>query len=368
MGGGPLADTHVTSRQGMTVSIGNLDQIGTQTWNDFVGRHPLGTVYHHSAWHQAIERTYGHRGTYCVINGGSGIEAALPFVEVRNPPFRKRLVAYPYSDACDPLVEREEEAEAITRRMEEYRQARGARSTEIRTYRYFEKAGGAGAGETPSYYDFVLSLEKDPDRLFRSFHKDCVQRAIKKARASGVEVTEGTSFDDVKDFYRLHVGTRKRLGVPPQPLRFFRNLWEALCPLGMLSVFVAREGGQAIAAVVQLKFKDTVYYKFAASDSRYLGMRPNHLIIWNMIERGVEEGFSYLDFGRTYPGDIGLMQWKSRWGTEQKSLAYIHPFGTGKSRFSLEGNKANLFINALLRKMPCFAVKLSGQIFYRYLA
>jgi hypothetical protein len=352
----------------MTVNIKNLDQIGAKVWDGFVERHLLGTVYHHSAWHRAIEKTYGHRGMYCVVDGSAGLEAALPFVEVRNPPLKKRLVAYPYSDACDPLVETEGELEAITRKMEEHRKAGGAKSMEIRTYRLFEKAGHAEGKETPSYYDFVLNLERDTGRLFRSFHKDCVQRAIKKARTSGVEVAEGRSFDDMRDFYGLHVTTRKRLGVPVQPLRFFRNVWESLCPPGMLSVFLARVQGQAVAGVVQLKYKDTVYYKFAASDSRYLGMRPNHLIIWTMIEKAIEEGFSYLDFGRTYSGDTGLMQWKSRWGTQQKGLVYIHPFGNGKSRFNQEGNKMNLLLNALLRKMPCFAVKLSGQVFYRYLA
>lgn len=352
----------------MVAGIESLEQIGTDRWNRFVEGHPLGSVYHHAGWHEAIERTYGHKGSYCVLGGSSGIAAALPFVMVRNPPLKRRVVSYPYSDACDPLVGNEEELRAITLEMEEYRKARGAKSIEIRTHRLFEKVPEAMKEEAPRYFNFVLDLRKDEERLLRSFHRDCVQRAIKKAKASSIQVVEGESFDDMKDFYGLHVSTRKRLGVPVQPFLFFKNLWEILRPLKMISVFVAKEHGAAIAGVVQLRFRDTVYYKFAAADSRYLGRKPNHLIIWRMIQRAREEGLGCLDFGRTYVGDAGLMQWKSRWGTEQKSLVYIHPADDGKSRFNQEGNRTNMILNGIIRKMPCFAVRLSGQLFYRYLA
>jgi lipid II:glycine glycyltransferase (peptidoglycan interpeptide bridge formation enzyme) len=352
----------------MTASIKSLEQIGAEAWDRFIERHPLAGVYHHAGWHETIERTYGYKGSYCIIEGANDIEAALPFVLVNNPPLKKRLVSYPYSDACDPLVKSGEELRAITEKMEEYRTARGARSTEIRTYRLFEKVPHGIPAGAPRYHNYVLDLRKDTKALFRSFHRDCVQRAIKKAKASSVEVVEAQTFDDMKDFYRLHISTRKRLGVPVQPFRFFRNLWETLHPLKMVSLLVAREQGRAIAGVVQLKFKDSVYYKFAAADRQFLAKRPNHLIIWSMIQNAVEEGFSYLDFGRTYVGDEGLMQWKMRWGTEQKDFNYLYPSDSGGNRFNQQGAAANAILNGVLQKMPCFVVRLSGELFYRYLA
>ena len=105
-----------------------------------------------------------------------------------------------------------------------------------------------------------------------------------------MEVVEGKTAADMGEFYRLHTATRKRLGVPVQPFRFFRNLWEILQPPGIASLLLARDGGKTIAGIVQLKFKDTVYYKFAASDRRSLAKNPNHLIIWRMIEDAQRDG------------------------------------------------------------------------------
>jgi CelD/BcsL family acetyltransferase involved in cellulose biosynthesis len=351
----------------MKAEIRSIEQIGPGAWRRFIGDHPLSGVYHHEGWHGVIEKTYGYKADYCVIYGEDGIEAALPFVRVSGP-LRRRLVSYPYSDACDPLVKDSAQLGAIMQKVEELRAGQRIASAEQRTYHLMDYLPETPFSGEATYCNYVLDLSPGSGRLFKLFHKDCVQRAIKKAQKSSVEVTEGRTIADLKEFYRLHTDTRKRLGSPVQPFRFFANLWEILYPPGVVSLLLAREGGTNIAGVVQLKFKDTVYYKFAASDRRRLASKPNHLIIWKMIEDAQREGYRYLDFGRTFTGDSGLMQWKARWGAGRHDFRYVYPADSGGSRFNREGNRANAVLSGILKRMPAFIVRASGELFYRYLA
>ncbi len=350
-----------------TARIKSMEEVGEDAWERFIGRHPLSAVYHHAAWHRVVEKTYGYKSKYCVIGNGE-IEAALPFVPVRGLSMKTRLVSYPFSDACDPLVSGKEDMAAIIGTVEDFRAAQGITSAELRTYRLAEAVPGATPGGPAKYCNFVLDLGGNAKDLFRSFHKDCVQRAIRKAQNSSVEVVEGATLDDMKEFYRLHTATRKRLGVPVQPFRFFKNLWEILYPLKIASLLLARADGVNIAGVVQLKFKESVYYKFAASDRGSIAKKPNHLIIWKMVEDAIREGYRYLDFGRTYVGDSGLMQWKARWGAARKDLTYVYPAGCGENSFHREDSRTNGVLSNILRNMPCFVVRASGEVFYRFLA
>ncbi len=352
----------------MVAGVKDIRQVGAEAWDRFVERHALGNVYHCSKWHEVIEKTYGYRASYCTLERGGEIVAALPFVLVHNLLTRNRLVSYPFSDACDPLVQDNAELEALIGAVEEYRNRRHVRSAEIRTYRLPGKVPGFVLDGSPKYCDFVLTLNGDCQQIFRSFHRNCIQRGIRKAQYYRVEIVEGKTFDDMRTFYDLHIRTRKRHGVPPQPLRFFRNLWDTFSSPGMLSVLLARINGVAVAGVVTLKFKDTVYYKFAAAEKRYLVKRPNHLLLWRIIENAIGEGYRYLDLGRTFVEDAGLMRWKARWGALPRSLEYLNPVDCIESRFTQQGNQTNTWLSGMLKRMPCCAVRMSGELFYRYLA
>lgn len=352
----------------MVAGVKHIGQVGAEVWDGFVDQHALGNLYHSSKWHEVIEKTYGYTGSYCTVEEGNHIVAALPFVLVRNLLSRRRLVSYPFSDTCDPLVEDGEQLEALIGAIEQYREDRHVRSAEIRTYRLSRKLPGFALDGPPRYCNFVLRLDDNPQNIFRSFHKNCIQRGIRKAGYYHIEITEGKTFDDMRTFYDLHIHTRKRHGTPPQPLRFFRNLWNTFYPSKELAVLLAWARGIPLAGVITLRFKDTVYYKFAAAEKRYMVKRPNHLLLWRIIEDAMAEGYRYLDLGRTFVKDTGLMRWKARWGALPRRLDYVNPVDCIESRFTQQGTRTNTLLGNIVKNMPCCAVRLTGELFYRYLA
>ena len=65
------------------------------------------------------------------------------------------------------------------------------------------------------------------------------RRALRKAGHSGVTTRISTSWDAMLVFHRLHLATRRRHGVPPQPLAFFRNIQREILASGHGFIVIA---------------------------------------------------------------------------------------------------------------------------------
>ena len=336
-------------------------------WNDFVTRHPLGTIYHHSLWQNVIRKTYGYQPLYhLLLNESSSLEAAISSVFVRSRFTGNRIISYPFSDSCDPLVSNSAELAVLMEAMERTRSELNAKFIELR----FAKNGHLMDNDPchPEYYTYHLSLDRDVDELFRSFHKNCIQRAIKKANQEQLEIVTGGSLQDLKTFYHLHIMTRKKHGVPIQPFRFFKNLWNALFPKGMLGLLLVRHKDMFVAGIIILYLKETAYYKYGASDDRFFHLRANQCLMWEAIQRAHEKGCSRFDFGRASTADMGLAQYKSRWGTQTLALNYLQIPHNLKCPALTERSKQHSILKKLIKLMPKLGIRISGKILYRHLA
>src|SRR5262249_7797143 len=157
--------------------------------------------------------------------------------------------------------------------------------------------------------------------------------------------------------------TRRRQGVPVQPRRFFRLLWENTITTGLGSVLIVEVSAQPIAAAVFLAWNETVIYKFGASDPSAWSLRPNHLLFWHAIRAACEQEFRWFDFGRTDAGQEGLRNFKLSWGAAEEPLAYERLGGNPGSP-PTEGMAARM-LGPLIRHSPLLLCRASGEILYR---
>lgn len=345
-----------------TISFASLDEVGEKNWNTLAAS-LNGTVYHHSAWHRAIELTYGIRPVYILKKDSDGaISAAMPAARLDRKLGKSRLVSYPFSDVCGPLYRTKEDADAFIDGLagagpHEYR-------TEVRSPVPFT-AGGYSMYD--GYSGFSLRIDREEEAIMEGFHRDCVRRKIKKAFQNGLGAREGKTIADLRDFYGLHIRSRKRQGAPVQPFSFFRNLWRELFTSGLASLIMVDKSSSAVSGVMLLQFGDTAYYKFGASDERHFGSGASQLALWTAIKKASHEGRSVFDFGRTFTGNRGLMEFKSRWGAQASPLYYMYA-PESKAGLKDEGGKAARAAVALFRILPGFSNRLLGRLFYRYLA
>jgi CelD/BcsL family acetyltransferase involved in cellulose biosynthesis len=288
-------------------------------------------------------------------DGAGGLAGGLPMMDVRGPLGRgRRWISLPFTDHCPPLGLA---GAPLAGLLDAARAQAGVRRVEL----HAEVEGGhpdAGAVR------HVLALESDADAVLRTFHRSQVQRNIKKAEKSGVVVRRATGVDDVTGaFYRLHLGTRRRLGVPVQPRRFFARLWERMLEPGLGFVLLAEHEGAPVAAAVFLAYGETVIYKYGASDAGAWGVRPNHAIFWDAIRWSCEAGHRWFDFGRSGNEDTSLRRFKSWWGSEELPLTYTtfadEPPGPGPS---------GRILAPVIRRGPKWVCRGVGELLYKYAA
>ncbi len=163
----------------------------------------------------------------------------------------------------------------------------------------------------------LLPLDADAAHIERRVISSSTRRGVAKARKGGLVAERHTSAWALAEFYRLHLRTRRRQGVPTQPKRFIMGL-ETLFQAGLGFTLLVRDSEQVIAAAVFLCSNGVLTYKYGASDERQLAARPNNLLFMEAIAWGCANGFHTLDLGRTSLDNSGLAAFKRGWGGEER--------------------------------------------------
>jgi serine/alanine adding enzyme len=348
------------------VKINTVDPTTDTRWDEFVASQKNGAVFHTAAWARVIKEAYGYSSRYYVIEDENGqICAAIPFFQVKSLFTGNRLVSLPFSDFCCPLGNDNEVIMLLNHAKNELGNGAGS-YLEIRGWPEGPSPARLGLHRRDYHLLYVLGLEPDTEKLNEKFH-DSVRRGIRQAEKRGVTVRITHDEADLDLFYRLHLVTRKKLGVLPQPHSFFKALYRNVISQKLGSTGLAESEGKIIAGVVFLNYKDTVYYKFNASDEEYLQKRPNHLVTWEAIKSACAQNYKYFDFGRCSPEEEGLRTFKTRWGAKEITLPYYYyPKVQGISSVS-ENSLRYRAMRLFSRLTPLSAFESAGSFFYRHL-
>ncbi len=290
------------------ISFDNDPEI--KKWDEFVASRPDGTPFHLSNWIRTIQQTYPFElHAYQFTNRKNKITAIFPYFTVKDISNRIRSISLPFSDYGGPLFQDEiHENELLKHIIFNIKTKR--RNIEIR-----------GSVSTHSdvvchnyYKRHILSLSSNPTDVKNSIDKKTIQYSIRKAERAGIKIKEENTLAGMREFYRLHQLTRKKHGVPCPPFKFFKNLFDKMVSKGIAFLLLATHDSKIIAGGFFLKFKESIYYKYNASDPQRLSsLTPNHLLAWTAIEKGCLNEYQYFDFGRTSPDNQGLMRYKEMW-------------------------------------------------------
>ncbi len=86
---------------------------------------------------------------------------------------------------------------------------------------------------------------------------------------------------------------------------------------------LARVEGEVVAGVLFLEWKDTLYYKFNASNPTFSDRRPNDAIMWAGIEYGRKRGHRRMDLGLSDWDQEGLVRYKRKYASEEKTISFL---------------------------------------------
>jgi len=276
------------------------------------------------------------------------------------------LVSLPFSDHCEPLVDRNEDLQILVNAVEEETRREKWRYVEIRPLTPLTVATSLRVATT-QYSFHELDLRSGLETIFRNLHKDSIQRKIRRAEREGLHCDEGSNEVLLDDFYHLVEMTRRRHHLPPQPKKWFQNLMR--CFGNGLRIRVARKNDQPLAAILTLRHKDTLIYKYGGSDAGYNNLGGVHLLYWSAIQEAKACGLQFFDLGRSDAEQSGLVTFKSRWGAKQSVLTYSRFALTEdlSRKFELSGSNAKSErARAFLAFLPDPVVSLLGRALYRH--
>lgn len=329
-----------------------------ERWKSFINTIPSATIFHHPVWMQVLHQCYGYRFfVFALFNDAGQIVAGIPIAEIENALGKKRLISLPFSDHCQPLCHSSEELNQLIKHIGYLYNRSEMTQIEIR----WELISDAFISFS-NYVLHTIKLDSDINKVITRFTK-MHGRNINIGKKRGVLIEWGKEEKHLRTFYDLHLQARHRQGIPIQPWRFFKLLKDIVFNQGLGFVLLARHKSKYLAGAVFLTWRKKLIYKYGASCTEGLKLRPNNIIFYNAIRWGCENGYTLCDLGKTEISNIGLRNFKNGWGAEERPLIYS----------TLNANCKNKGINyfiplgkMVIRNSPKLVCHVIGELFYKY--
>ncbi len=346
---------------GANIQIEQIDPLTGGVWDSLVRVLPDYSVFHLSAWARILAETYQHKPIYLRVWVDGAVAALVPLIEVRSAITGRRGVSLPFADFAGPLWIDPRQGSLV------YQALIGV--AEERKWKHLELRGGmapaVGAACLRTYHAHELNLSCGISQLMGRFPAS-TRRSIRKAERSGLTIT--VSFDSLSmlEFYQLHCRTRRRHGLPPQPIEFFQAICRHLIDPGLGAIVLARHAGRVIAGAVFFHSDCRAIYKFGASDKGHWDVRPNHDVMWTAIQYLALIGCRSLHFGRTSNDDTGLIRFKKSWASADGILSYFR-YHRGKLAWIADAKCPSESFPSVFGHLPLAINRIAGRLIYPHL-
>jgi CelD/BcsL family acetyltransferase involved in cellulose biosynthesis len=331
-------------------------------WDEFVAWHPQASAFHQRGWLEALNRTYGYKPFVLTSTpAGERLRNGLVLCHVSSWLTGNRLVSLPFADHCDPLMDDPGDYADFIKWLTEECDRQRYKYVELRPLQIAQKLSSQLQHHSYSFHE--LDLTPSLEQLFRGLHKDSIQRRIRRAEKAQLLYERGWSDQLMDDFYCLLSMTRRRHHLPPQPRVWFRNLFA--CMGDRVEIRLVRNNGTAIAAILTLKHKSCVVYKYGCSDERHHNLGGMPFLFWRLIEESKAAGPEKIDFGRSDVDNPGLIAFKDKFGTTRRTLTYYrYPESAARDSSTKWDTQA---VKVLLSALPNAVLSTAGRVLYKHM-
>jgi lipid II:glycine glycyltransferase (peptidoglycan interpeptide bridge formation enzyme) len=212
------------------------------------------------------------------------------------------------------------------------------------------------------FYLHKLDLRPTLDQIFRKCCKNSIQRKIRRAERDALAYEEGQAEPLIDHFYTLLCHTRQRHGLPPQPRKWFANLFSFFGD--QAKIRIASNEGKPVGATLMIRFKKTLVFKYSCGEPEHFKHGTMQLLLWRAIQDAKATGLEELDFGRSDFANDGLTMYKERWGAVRSESGYYRcsPLLHAGRRF-FETSRNRRFIASYV---PQGILDTAGRLLYRH--
>ncbi len=200
-----------------------------------------------------------------------------------------------------------------------------------------------------------IDLNNDYSLIYKNY-KHSVKSNIKKAQKDNITIKIfQNDFPYKKEFIRMYNKTMERVNAP-QYIFFNKKYFEDTFNSLPLIHFVLFKNNIPISTALCLGGNDYLHVHFEASEKEFWNLRPNDLLINEIVKYGIQSGYSkvLLGGGRTTLEDDALLRFKKKF-SNQTSAFYI-----GSKIYNI--NIYNKICNIWANKYPKLTKKYNNFI------
>lgn len=327
-------------------------------WTALTDCCPEATIYQRDRWLTALSSAYGFELAAATLRDSKGgLAAATLFARGKNP-FLRKWTSLPCSDTSPPLALDDEARKQLLTGVAESDFTSGG-VVEIRGWRAPEPWQ-----KVDCFALWTLDLARPLNAIMGTMASN-FRRQLSRGTEQRYAINVDQGLPALKRFHRLTLETRRRLGLPAQPWRFFKSVFEAFAPSGDLEVWTAGNRGKTVAAMVILRDGPDLHYKWSAR-AEPTPPGATHRLLAAICEKYAQH-CRVMDLGRTDVRNVGLNRFKKETGAKPSPLPYSYVPRVPAQVSSEVLGKHEQMLAKIWRHMPLPIARLLGSILYRYI-
>ncbi len=281
-------------------------------WDQYVRNNPNGTLYHLTAWKNAIINTFDVEPSYFVAKNGDKICGILPLFLIRTMFSGIKALSIPYSVYGGILADDYNIEKKLLEMAIDYAREGGADHLEIRNLH----TPGYNMDGLDLYVTFIKELDETAEKILLSIPRK--SRASIRNGYSKYNLT--VSMDaELDTLYNLYLMNKRKLGSPQFPKSFFVNLVSQFKDqAGILTIYYQEK---PVSAVIYFIYNDTILPYFSGADHRFNFTNANNIMYFELMKYALQQNLKKFDFGRSRSG-TGPASFKKNMGFESQPLNY----------------------------------------------
>jgi len=275
-----------------------------ERWDQFVSCHPDCTSYHRWSWKHVFEDVFGWPGIYLIAEQQGEVRGILPLIRQKCL-LRSYLSSMPHLKGGGIVADNTEienllfhSAVSIVRQSDAtYLELRNLKQHNLPLVPRQDKVGA------------VLPIEANEDERLRRLDKKA-RNLVRKSLTNGM-IAEFGGTELLPEFYEVYRQNMHDLGSPAYSRRFFLEILNRFPDDS--HICITRLSGKVVAGAFIIGFRGAMEVAWASSYRKFLKLKPNMFLYWNILNFAAELKYKFLDFGRS-SRDSGTYEFKMQWG------------------------------------------------------
>lgn len=318
------------------MSIRIVNSLPEETWRQFVSQFSDGNIFHTPEIYEVFSKTKGYHPSLWMATDHNHYPLALilPVEIFLNNGYLRYLTTRTVVYGSVLWVPNEAGRRALRELLQVYIQEASGVSffTEFRNICDLETVQPILNEKGFAYEDhlnYLMDLSPPTEVVFQNMAKR-MQKNIRRALGRGeVIIEEVTKRDQIVEWYNVLKQTYSLAKVPLADFSLFEAAFDILYPKGMVRYTLARVGRVVAAVSAELLYKDVIFGWYGGMDRMYSRYIPNELLMWHILEWGVQNGFRVYDFGGAgKPSEpYGVRDFKAKFGGKLVNFGrnvYVH--------------------------------------------